>query len=296
MVPPAFRVFISVPFSRNLSSNHAQMKDWIFDTVQRQGFETQCFGESGIPQYMSWTFDTVQEIMSKCQGAIILGFPRWHCYEDINFATEWSHYEGALALSLKIPTLIIKDSDVANRGILYSGGGHHIEFLPPNVDTLWFENDPFKSSFNHWAKQVNSRYHVFFGYSSQAKNTAQSILLFLNKQNIKVKDWSMDFQSAGTILDEIQRAADESLGGIFLFTKDDELKSGDLSYAAPRDNVIYEAGFFTNSKGRERVLIIREEGAKMPADVGGAIYLSLKDRNDTSTIETQLMKFIQDRL
>ncbi len=40
--------------------------------------------------------------------------------------------------------------------------------------------------------------------------------------------------------------------------------------------------YFTKSKGRERVLIIRENGTKMPADVGGNIYLPLPNRKDIS--------------
>ena len=60
---------------------------------------------------------------------------------------------------------------------------------------------------------------------------------------------------------------------------------GEESYAAPRDNVIFEMGLFMESKGRERVSVVREEGAKIPADIGGGIYLSLKDRNDIAPIQ-----------
>ncbi len=85
------------------------------------------------------------------------------------------------------------------------------------------------------------------------------------------------------------------MGGIFLFTKDDEINSGGQQRAAPRDNVIFEAGYFMNTKGRERTLLICEDGVKIPADVGGNIYLSLKDRHDISTIENDLRRFIDAR-
>jgi predicted nucleotide-binding protein len=39
--------------------------------------------------------------------------------------------------------------------------------------------------------------------------------------------------------------------------------------AVPRDNVLFEAGYFIQAKGKDRVLIVREAGAKMPADLGG---------------------------
>jgi Predicted nucleotide-binding protein containing TIR -like domain len=84
--------------------------------------------------------------------------------------------------------------------------------------------------------------------------------------------------------------------GIFLFTQDDLLEEEQEDRAAPRDNVVFEAGYFTQSKGRERVLIIRESRVKMPADVGGNIYLPLKDRKDIRSIETQLRSFVEKRL
>jgi predicted nucleotide-binding protein len=63
----------------------------------------------------------------------------------------------------------------------------------------------------------------------------------------------------------------------------------------PRDNVLLEAGYFASAKGKERVLIVREEGAKMPADFGGDIYVSLKD-GDTDAVLAGVMDFIRDRL
>ena len=44
------------------------------------------------------------------------------------------------------------------------------------------------------------------------------------------------------------------------------------------------------------MLVVREEGAKMPADIGGGIYLSLKDRDDIAPIHGKLIDFIEKRL
>jgi predicted nucleotide-binding protein len=70
--------------------------------------------------------------------------------------------------------------------------------------------------------------------------------------------------------------------------------------AVPRDNVVFEAGFFANAKGPERVLIIREEGAKMPADLGGDIYAPLPRRNrarpDISVVEPRIRRFLTSAL
>ena len=65
--------------------------------------------------------------------------------------------------------------------------------------------------------------------------------------------------------------------------------------AAPRDNV-FEAGYFMSSKGAERCLIVREGQAKMPADVGGAIYVHLNKGSDVATIEGRLTSFLKENL
>ena len=112
---------------------------------------------------------------------------------------------------------------------------------------------------------------------------------------MNVRNWEIDFSAAGIIIDEIETASKLCSVGIFLFTKDDLLEGNDMK-AAPRDNVVFEAGYFVAAKGREKVLIILEEGAKMPADLGGNIYLSIKDRNNTQTVETAIRDFIEKRL
>lgn len=102
---------------------------------------------------------------------------------------------------------------------------------------------------------------------------------------------------AGTILTRIEDAAARCSGGIFLFTKDDKLEPDDGKLqAAPRDNVVFEAGYFVHAKDKERVLIIREDGAKMPANLGGDIYLSLTDRSNIAPIEGPLRQFLEQQL
>jgi hypothetical protein len=233
-------------------------------------------------------------------GAVILAFARGDYITATNqmivMPTEYNHYEGAVAVTLNKETLIIKEDIVSPRGILNPASGQYIISIHQNAKPVWVNSSKFKAQFKAWADNVNDRHHIFFGYSSKARNTALQIIRFLDKEHVKVRDWQIDFKPAGTILDEIEDSAKKTIGGIFLFTKDDDLLVGDQVNAAPRDNVVFEAGFFMHAVGKERTLIIREKDAKMPADVGGAIYLELKDRNDTSSIETALRKFIDDRI
>jgi predicted nucleotide-binding protein len=180
-------------------------------------------------------------------------------------------------------------------GIAWTGGGKPILFKPQNADASWLKEETFRHRFTLWLDQLKERHDIFLGYCSKAKDTANAINLYLTKLGVSVLDWA-DFTAGGNILDEIERAASISTAGLFLFTEDDFLEAAPSDRAAPRDNVVFEAGYFTQAKGRERVLIIREEGTKMPADVGGNIYLPLANRQDISSIETQLRSFVEKRV
>lgn len=137
----------------------------------------------------------------------------------------------------------------------------------------------------------------FLGYCSRSRQTANAIQLFLSEQlHLRVKSWETGFSAGSSILDEIETATRECTGGVFLFTKDDAIVEGDTERAAPRDNVVFEAGYFASARGRDRVLIIRQSGAKMPADLGGNIYLTLEDPTDTRPLESRIRDFVERRL
>jgi hypothetical protein len=130
---------------------------------------------------------------------------------------------------------------------------------------------------------------VFFGYCSKARPTADAIKKYLELLGLKVINWATDFTSGKVILDEIHAAVSSCKYGVFLFTPDD-LVGEDEKQRVPRDNVIFEAGYFMSAQGRERTIIIVQEGAKVLADYGGHIYIYLKDPSDISTIHSQLDK------
>jgi predicted nucleotide-binding protein len=138
--------------------------------------------------------------------------------------------------------------------------------------------------------KVNFRKDIFLGYSSEAEGTARNIARLLSSYDATVLDWQ-DF-GPGTILEQIEAAASRCSAGVFLFTNSDKLE-GQEDKAAPRDNVVFEAGYFAHAKGQQRVLIVREFGAKMPADLGGAIYAPLADRSNVDPLAKQLQSFVK---
>ncbi|WP_296703806.1 TIR domain-containing protein [Algoriphagus sp.] len=295
------RVFISFVNPELLDSKRIELQQKVIEKIESLGLQPEMFFHKGTAASMAWSLRNVIDIMNSCIGAVVIALPRWNFKNEdgVNYilASEYAQIEGAIATTLKLPLLILAERGIVDRGLTWTGAGHPIIYIPSGADPNWLEQDAFNQRFGFWADQLNERSDLFLGYSSKARNTALAIHLFLTqKLGLTVRNWEMDFAAAGIIIDEIETASKLCSGGIFLFTKDDNTIEGSEIKAAPRDNVVFEAGYFTASKGRKRVLIIKEEGAKMPADLGGNIYLNLIDRNDISPIETAISDFVKKRL
>jgi len=296
---PLPRIYVSVPLDRHLTPGQKRMKAGILRKIRDAGFEPQEFFVSGLCKSGAWNFDRVMSVMKRCHGAVIIGFSQWVAgppNDPVVMPTEYNHFETAAAAAFEKATFMMKDEAVAWRGAFYSGGGFSILDIPATANQQWLRTPAFTDHFDHWVHSVKQRHHIFFGYSSAAADTANRILKYLNSIGVDVRDWQTDFRPAAVILDEIEIAAKSCLGGVFLFTKDDEIVAGDTTNAAPRDNVVFEAGYFMHAVGRERTLIIRETTAKMPADLGGGLYSPLSNRRKTSAIETDLRKFLETQL
>ena len=95
-------------------------------------------------------------------------------------------------------------------------------------------------------------------------------------RDITVFDWH-DFEMGETIWNSIERAERLTSCGIFLFMADDTVTTADSQQRAPRDNVVYEAGYFAGAKGLYRSIIICEEGAKVPTDLARIMREGLAD-------------------
>lgn len=294
------RVFVSFVNPDLLDERRLSIQKEIINKIEELNLQPEMFFISGTSASMAWSLPNAVDIMKKCVGAIIIAFPRWKVKDsdgtDIQMASEYAQIEGAIATTLKLPMLVVAERGIADRGLTWTGAGHHILYMPHDVSVDWLSKDTFKQHFGIWADQIKERSDVFLGYSSKARNTAQAVHLYLKeKLSLNIRNWELDFAAAGIIIDEIETASKLCSGGIFLFTNDDLLE-GNNNKAAPRDNVVFEAGYFAAAKGRDRVLIILEEGAKMPADLGGNIYLSLTDRNDIRPIESAIRDFVEKRL
>lgn len=291
------RVFVSVPRDNHLDDRQKALKTAILELLREKNIEPQEFQVSGLPSRKAYTLEAVREIMSRCHGVLILAFARWRDSshrQNLALPTVWNHFEGAFAIALRKEILVITEETVAEDGITWSGTGQIILSAPASADATWLKGKDTKTQLDAWIDAVRQTKDVFLAFSSKARATANDIQTFLTSHGVSIHNWEHDFSPGPAIMDELAEASKNSLGAIMLLTKDDAL-DGEESWA-PRDNVIFEMGLFMQEKGRDRVLIVREKGAKMPADCGGAIYLSLKDRADITPIQMKLLDFVKKRI
>ena len=296
------RIFVSSPRTEYLDNRRKELKRSIVNEIEALGYEAQMFdsgGETrGLPanKGLSWSPTNADAVMKRCVGAAILGFPLWQCQggtadKTVSLVTEYCHYEGAIARTLGLPILPLLDHGVEERVFFNRYGGDPFLTIPAEADRTWVKENDFQTFLGRWHNRLKDRKDIFLGYSSEAEGTAKNIATLLSSYEATVLDWQ-DFES-GTILEQIEAAAGRCSAGIFLFTNSDKLK-GKGGQAAPRDNVVFEAGYFVHAKGQQRVLIVREAGAKMPADLGGKIYAPLSDRAKIDPIVRQLESFVKN--
>lgn len=294
------RIYVSLPADPWLPDNLNRLKWAIVDEIEKLGYTPEVFtnprGKPGLASARAWHPRDADQIARRCAGAAVLGMPRWRFRDDsgdVLLPTEFNHYEGALARTLGLPTLVLVQKDVMRRVVFDSGFGGYVGQFGGTADVGWLHTEQFLVPFGYWKRSLEERSDVFLGYSSASTDTAAAIKRYLLSLGVKVLDWQTDFIPGRTILDQIEQAAARSLGGIFLFTKDDDLADrGQRELAVPRDNVVFEAGYFIGLKGKHNVLIIRENGSKMPADLGGDIYAPLADKASITPIERSLAAFV----
>jgi hypothetical protein len=296
------RIFVSMPADRWFPEDNG-LKWAIVEKIEQAGYFPEIFLDphyrKGLCSSEPWSPEKSLALIKRCIGVFIMGSPRWEFRTSagvVYMPTEFNAYEGALAHASHLPMLAIARADIEQRTVFNGAFGNAIGVYQRGDGISWLETTLFMTPFRHWLDKLNRKKDVFLGYCSGSAGTVAAVKHYLVETlQLSVLDWASDFDPAGIILSRIEEAANLCSLGIFLFTKDDELvRDASAGHAAPRDNVIFEAGYFIHAKGKDNVLIIRESGAKMPADLGGDIYLSLSERDDIAPLKAGIDRFISN--
>jgi predicted nucleotide-binding protein len=90
--------------------------------------------------------------------------------------------------------------------------------------------------------------------------------------------------SAGmTVVEKLERISNECSSAIILMSGDDILRDGG---ARARQNVVHELGFFQGKYGRDRVILLVEEGVELFSNISGIVYIRFDSSNFDAAFES----------
>lgn len=94
------------------------------------------------------------------------------------------------------------------------------------------------------------------------------------------------FQPGWTIIENLERTVDQHDSALVVVTPDTRVDSRGEHFASPRDNILFELGYYTARYGRDRVLVLRvhhlrgerrerSDEARLPSNIKGVVYLEV---------------------
>ncbi|MGY8625810.1 TIR domain-containing protein [Chromobacterium violaceum] len=127
---------------------------------------------------------------------------------------------------------------------------------------------------NVFIRQPNVRPRVFFISSKESLQVAKALRHGLNYTDADSVLWSDDdiFPPGAYPLEVLEREVDQADFGVAIAHPDDIVRSRRNESAAPRDNVIFELGFFMSRLGRKRTFLLvpqMDADLKLPSDFKG---------------------------
>jgi len=129
---------------------------------------------------------------------------------------------------------------------------------------------------------------IFLGSSTAQMKLVQSLTRGL-EDIAHVDPWTASFNPGTTTLDRLLELTREVDFAAFVFARDDWTIKGaagsEAGQAAPRDNVVFEAGLFGGVLGMRRTFILHANGAKLPTDLLGLTSIRYGDELTAAEIK-----------
>ncbi|MGD8781825.1 MAG: nucleotide-binding protein [Ignavibacteria bacterium] len=143
------------------------------------------------------------------------------------------------------------------------------DYLSSNFDTIWNEDsiaNPIPQN------DVNTNINTKGVFISHGHNEAVTLKIRnflkddLNQHPILFEDSA---KPGLTIVENLEIITRGCSRAIILLTKEDELKDGGIR---ARQNVIHELGYCQSLYGRNRVVLLLEEGVELPSNISGILH------------------------
>lgn len=191
-----------------------------------------------------------------------------------------SQYEDVIEHYKKLP-LNVQNAKFVNK--YYLNACSHMGFIEPPIS-------PYKLTEKETVveKETNKNDRkVFIVYGNDPTNLSV-IKSLLTASNISYIDLKEQANNGQTIIEKFEKEAAKTDFALVLCTPENEAKDG-CWY--PRQNVIFEWGYFTAAIGRENVCFLYQENGKslsLPSDISGIIYISMDKGNWLNELSNSL--------
>ena len=185
------RVYLSLPADPNLPPNLNQLKWAIVEEIEKLRYTPEIFtnprGTRALASAKSWHPRDADDIARRCAGAAVLGMARWNLQtrvppgEDsvpVLLPTEFNYYEGALARTLGLPTLVLVQKDVMRRVVFDMNFAGYLSLFPPEADVNWIHSDDFRVPFEYWKAALEERVDVFSATAADRSRSRKKFALF----------------------------------------------------------------------------------------------------------------------
>ena len=123
---------------------------------------------------------------------------------------------------------------------------------------------------NRFVSPINNVPILFVGCSVESLPLARAIQSAFSRDPVTVRVWSDDtFQASNFPVESLERELVNADFAVMVLSPDDTVTSRETKSDAPRDNVIFELGFFMGVLGRSRTFLLCPRGLdlKIPTDL-----------------------------
>lgn len=130
---------------------------------------------------------------------------------------------------------------------------------------------------------------IFIGSSTESLRVARQLKSHL-KGRVRVTLWNDRgvFTAGKTLLARLIELRDQFHFAVFICAADDMAIIRETKIPIPRDNVVLELGMFLGCLPPNRVFIVREDGVRVPPDLGGLIHRKFVWPKNSPPSATQL--------
>ena len=139
---------------------------------------------------------------------------------------------------------------------------------------------------NRYVSTMNPRPVLFVGCSTEALSLGRAIQSALDYDPVIIKMWTDGiFDAASFPVESLERELQSVDFAVLVLSPDDTVISRAASSDAPRDNLIFELGFFMGALGHSRTFLLCPRGIdiKIPTDLMGISPLTYQPELQPAT-------------